>query len=98
MYAGSSNRDMMTLEIEIECQTLSKALLSTNLDAAYEGVLLRQIELLMASSFNDTKFFYTPRSCNFVAHMLPSEGAPLDDGNATVWLENFPIFVPDLVH
>jgi hypothetical protein len=93
----AADKGMTTLEVEMDCQNLRNALLSSDWDAAHEGTIFRELKFLIAVFFNDVIVKCSPRSCNLVAHKLAQEGAGLESGSCNVWLENFPVFVTDLV-
>jgi hypothetical protein len=88
---------MMQLELETDCKNLRDALCSDVWDLDHDGVLLREIKFLIASSFNTVKVMYAPRSCNSIAHKLAADRAMSEHDSPSVWVTNLLSFVTDLV-
>lgn len=90
-------KNIMYIESDTDCQVLKTALLSKDWDAAFKGVVIREVKFLISSDFSVVKISHAPRSCNVVAHCLASEGVGMLHGASFVWLDNFPGHVTNLV-
>ena len=66
---------MGRIHIETDSQNLVRALQSTDLDLATEGVIYRDLRIFLRLNFIDFLVSYIPRDCNKVAHALAAFGA-----------------------
>jgi hypothetical protein len=92
----AADHGMMSLEVETVCVLLQQALSSREWDAAPEGILFKELQFLLLTSFNHVKVKSVSRVCNRVAHRLASEGAGLGGGDH-VWPDGYPDFVSNLL-
>jgi hypothetical protein len=87
---------MTRIILETDALNLGKALTTDQFDSSLEGVLFRQIRLVMATNFVSCSVSICPRSCNRVADCMASHGVAYPDGGREFWC-HAPGFVNDLV-
>jgi len=73
------------IQLEMDSSVLKKALLSSSMDLAASGMLIRDTRDLLRSSSvcNDVRL--VSRVCNSVAHELARMGMSWDPGESCVW-------------
>jgi ribonuclease HI len=87
---------MTRIVVESDAQNLVRAVQSTNLDRAPEGVVYRDIRLFAQLNFSLISFVYSPRNCNKVAHALVAIGVS-SQAEVRLWTEDLPNDVKLLV-
>jgi hypothetical protein len=85
---------MGNIHIESDSATLVQALQSSDLDRAPEGVLLREIRILLRLNFISAKVSHAGRLCNKAAHCLAALGVNQTE-TRLVWPEFVPGDVSD---
>ncbi|KAI4993222.1 hypothetical protein ZWY2020_007535, partial [Hordeum vulgare] len=77
------------VQVESGCQTLVKALQSSELDKVLEGILFREIRVFARQNFNSCSFSFAPRACNDLAHTVAAFGATLHV-SSKLWPDDLP--------
>ncbi|KAE8800678.1 hypothetical protein D1007_23677 [Hordeum vulgare] len=90
-----TNEELWYVQVESDYQTLVKALQSSELDKAPEGILFREIRVFARQNFNACSFSFAPRACNDLAHTVAAFGATLQV-SSEIWPDDLSNVV--LVH
>jgi hypothetical protein len=80
---------MVNVQIESDSQVLLRAIQSNDLDLTPEGVIYRDLRVLLQLNFNQVSFSFAPRACNNLAHCLAAYGASRQDSRLH-WSESLP--------
>ncbi|KAI4989043.1 hypothetical protein ZWY2020_036360 [Hordeum vulgare] len=84
-----TNGELWYVQVESDCQTLVKALQSSELDKAPEGILFREIRVFARQNFNACSFSFAPTACNDLAHTVASFGPTLQV-SSELWPDDLP--------
>jgi ribonuclease HI len=76
-----------------DCQTLQRAVSSTEYDLSQLGVLFREAKFQLSTEFIEHKIVHVPRSCNKPAHVLAAMGLAGVPNDHQIWLEQVPVDV-----
>ena len=85
------------VQVEVDSALLQQALLTSSMDLAVSGMLIKDTWVLLHEHFVCDDVLLVPRNCNSAAHALASLGMSWDPGESCVWTNPLPEFVKSLV-
>jgi hypothetical protein len=89
--------DMSRIILETDATELVRGLTSLDLDQSVDGCLLKQIRDFIGFSFDHCDIWHCPRNCNKVTDCLAMYGASVVSSDSTVFMNQVPTFVFNLV-
>jgi hypothetical protein len=81
----ATNYRTSRIQLETDSSVLKQTLLSSSMDLAACGMLIKDTRFLLRKHFVCSAIFSIPRSCNSVAHELAKLALCWDPGELHVW-------------